>query len=80
MVWYLQECFDFDKEDWCSASMSFYYDLNEEAPKLKRYLSVAGIQKLSPSNLSESAILEQEDYCLITEVHYSSQPLEQWGF
>ncbi len=76
MVWYLQECFDFDKEDWGSVSMSFYYDLNEEAPKLKRYLSVAGIQKLSPSNLSESAILEQEDYCLITEVHYSSQPLE----
>lgn len=76
MVWYLQECFDFDKEDWGGVSMSFYYDLNEEVPKLKRYLSVAGVQKLSPSNLSESAILEQEDYCLITEVHCSSEPLE----
>lgn len=71
MVRYLKECFDLDKEDWGAVSISFYYDLRDTQPKLQRYLSIAGSQKLKPSNFAENAIEERAEYCLITEVHYS---------
>lgn len=71
MARYLAECFDFDKEDWGSVSLSFYYNVHKEEPKLQRYLSLAGIQKVKPSNLSGGGIEERAENCLITEVHYS---------
>lgn len=74
MARYLEENFDFDKEDWASVSISFFYDINEEAPKLHRYISIEGEQKVKLSNLSSSGIEERAENCLITEVHYSEDP------
>ena len=71
MAKYLEECFDLDKEDWGSVSISFYYNMNMPDAKLQRYLSIEGSQKIKASNVNEAAIEEKAENCLITEVHYS---------
>lgn len=76
MARYLEECFDLDKEDWGGVSISFYYNINDERPKLQRYLSIEGSVKLKASNTYDDIIEERADQCLITEVHYSDEVLE----
>ena len=71
MARYLEECFDLDKEDWGSVSISFYYNINDEQPRLQRYLSLEGTMKLKVSRSYENIVQEKADHCLITEVHYS---------
>jgi DNA-binding transcriptional MerR regulator len=72
MARYIEECFDLDKEDWGDVSISFFYNLNDEVPKLQRYLSIENQKKINPSNTNEKSIEEHEEHCLITEVHYNN--------
>jgi Predicted transcriptional regulators len=76
MAKYIEECFDLDKEDWGDVSISFYYNLNDEAPKLQRYLSIENQKKISPSNTNEKSIEERAEHCLITEVHYDNDVMK----
>lgn len=71
MAHYLEENFDFDKEDWVNVSISFSYDLNDEHPQMQKYLAVDSTQKLKPSNFRGDSIEEREENCLITEVYFS---------
>lgn len=72
MARYLEECFDLDKEDWGSVSISFYYNIHDHEEKPQRYLSVEGSQKLKASNASGVQTIEEKaERCIITEVHYS---------
>lgn len=74
MARYLEQCFDLDKEDWGSVSISFFYDLRYPEAGMQRYLSIEGSLKVKPSNtrrISATAIEEKAECCLITEVHYS---------
>lgn len=73
---YLGKSFDFDKGDWGDVSVSFTFNVNDPQPKLERYVSFSGSLKLKSTNLSAEVIAEKEDKCLITEVHYSDDPME----
>lgn len=73
---YIEKCFDFDKGDWGDVSVSFSVNLHEPVPKLERYVSFAGSLRLKSTNLSGDIIAEQAENCLITEVHYSDDPME----
>ena len=79
MARYLEECFDLDKEDWGSVSISFYYNLHDKAAGLQRYLSIEGSLKVKPTSVNEAPIEEKAPYCLITEVHYSDDVMEMIG-
>lgn len=76
MAKYLSTCFDLDKEDWGSVSISFDYDLNDDNPKLRKYLTLEDFQKIRPSNTSITSIEEKADNCLITEVYYSDNVMD----
>lgn len=72
---YLKNCFDFERGNWMDISMSFSYDQNEPSPRMERYLSFRGSVRLKPSNMRNEIIVEQEPNCLITEVHFSEEPM-----
>lgn len=76
MANYIRECFEIDKEDWGSVSISFYYNTADENRKLQRYLSIEGVQKVKLSNASGETIEEKAPHCIITEVHYSDDVYE----
>lgn len=76
MARYLEECFDLDKEDWGSVSISFYYNIDDNEANLQRYLSIEGSLKVRPSTSGEAAIEEKAENCLITEAHYSDDVFE----
>lgn len=73
MARYLAECFDLDKENWGSVSLSFYYNIHDGDKKPQRYLSVEGSERLKLSNVSggSQTFEEKAEHCIITEVHYS---------
>lgn len=73
---YLRSCFDFEKGNWMDMSMSFSCDLNDPPPRLERYVSLRGSVRLKPSRLHGDILVEQASHCLITEVHYSDDPME----
>lgn len=73
---YLRGSFDFERGNWMDLSLSFFYDLNDPQPHMERYLSFCGSARLKPSNMHGDIIVEQEPLCLITEAHYSDEPME----
>ncbi len=79
MAKYLSTCFDLDKEDWGSVSISFDYDMNESLPELRKYLTLEDFQKIRPSNTKSTSIEERADNCLITEVYYSEKVMDMIG-
>lgn len=73
---YIRSNFDFERGDWMDLSLSFSYDQNAPEPRMERYLSFCGSVRLKPSNMRGDIIAEQEPHCLITEAHYSDDPME----
>lgn len=73
---YLRNCFDFERGNWMDISMSFSVDTTAPQPRMERYLSFCGSVRLKPSNLRSDIIVEQAPHCLITEAHYSDDPME----
>lgn len=73
---YLRNCFDFERGNWMDISMSFSIDTTREEPRMERYLSFRGSVRLKPSNMRTDIIVEQAPRCLITEAHYSDDPME----
>lgn len=76
MAQYLKSCFDFEKGNWGDVSLSFSYDMTAEPPRMERYLSFMGSIRLKPSNLGRDILVEQAERCLITEAHYSDDPMQ----
>lgn len=76
MAEYLRGNFDFERGNWMDMSLSFSYDRNAPQPRMERYLSFSDSVRLKPSNMHGDLIEEQEPRCLITETHYSDDPME----
>lgn len=68
---YLDEFFNLNKDNWADVSTSYFYDMNEDIPQLKQYLSVPGTKEIQYSTIKGQIIEEQADRCLITEVYHS---------
>lgn len=75
---YLRSSFDFERGNWMDMSLSFSFDLNDPKPHMERYLAFRGSVRLKPSNMRGDIIVEQEPLCLITEAHYSDEPMEMF--
>lgn len=73
---YLRGSFDFEREDWMDLSLSFSFDQSEAEPRMEHYLSFRGSARLKPSNMHGDIIVEEAASCLITEAHYSDEPME----
>lgn len=74
MAEYLRSAFDFERGNWMDVSLSFSYDAATE--RLERYLSLRGDVRLKPTNLQSDIIVEEAPRCLITEAHYSDEPMD----
>ena len=75
---YLRSSFDFERGNWMDVSLSFSYDQNDPTPHMERYLSLLGSVRLKPTNMHGDIIVEEEPLCLITEAHYSDDPMEMF--
>lgn len=73
---YLRSSFDFERADWMDLSLSFFYDQNAAEPRMERYLAFVGTARLKPSNIHGDLVVESAPHCLITEAHYSDEPME----
>lgn len=66
---YLEKFFNLNKTNWNDISISLYYDINEDIPGIKRYLSIPGYIKMSYSTIKGEIFEEQAKQCLITETY-----------
>ncbi|MGN1334822.1 MAG: MerR family transcriptional regulator [Anaerovoracaceae bacterium] len=71
MAYCLRQCFDLDKEDWESLSISFYYNIGQPEKGLQKYFSFNENTRLKLCNAKIGSVEERADKCLITEVRFS---------
>ena len=66
---YLEKFFNLNKSNWNDILISMYYDMNEESPCIRRYLSIPGNVKIRYSTIKGEIFEEQEEQCIITEAY-----------
>lgn len=66
---YLEKFLNLNKTNWNDVSISLYYDINEDSPCMKQYLSISGDIKIRYSTIKGDVFEEQENQCIITEAY-----------
>lgn len=71
IIEHLKDGLNIGKDDWIYVCLSFFINLNDDIPQIKRYISLEANNSTDAKNCDNKNIEDIDKMCLITKVHMS---------